>query len=68
MIEVLKKVFSETDVLITTGSVSMGDRDLLKPILRDHFNAEIHFGSFQIRFAKLNVKQCEMENIYENYL
>ena len=32
----------EVDVLVTTGGVSMGDLDLLKPILRDI--GEIHFG------------------------
>lgn len=40
------EALAKVDVLVTTGSVSMGDRDLLKPILHEYFNATIHFGTF----------------------
>lgn len=41
IMEAVKKV----DVIVTTGSVSMGDRDMLKPILQTYFKATIHFGT-----------------------
>ncbi|CAB4030014.1 gephyrin-like [Paramuricea clavata] len=31
-------------MIITSGGVSMGEKDLLKPILQDELNATIHFG------------------------
>ncbi len=31
------------DLLVTTGGVSMGDRDILRQVLKDVFSAEIHF-------------------------
>lgn len=46
MIAAIKKALAEVDLIITTGSVSMGDRDMLKPILKDVFKATIHFGQF----------------------
>lgn len=44
MINKIKEALKHVDVLVTTGSVSMGDRDLLKPILEKCFKATIHFG------------------------
>lgn len=44
MIDAILKAIEEVDLIITTGSVSMGDRDMLKPILKEIFNATIHFG------------------------
>lgn len=32
------------DVIVTSGGVSMGEKDLLKPILQDELKATIHFG------------------------
>jgi gephyrin len=37
------------DVLITSGGVSMGERDVLKPVMERDFGADIHF-------ARVNVK------------
>lgn len=48
MITKIKGALEKVDVLVTTGSVSMGDRDLLKPILETYFKATIHFGIFFI--------------------
>jgi len=47
--QALKKV----DILVTTGSVSMGDKDLLKPILETCFKATIHFGIFFLTISIL---------------
>lgn len=46
MIDAIEKAMQEVDLIITTGSVSMGDRDMLKPILTEVFNATIHFGIY----------------------
>lgn len=42
--ERLCAAFSQCDVLITSGGVSMGEMDLLKPVLKEDFGATIHFG------------------------
>ena len=34
----------EADVIVTSGGVSMGEKDLLKPVLEDCLGAVIHFG------------------------
>ncbi|CAB4058744.1 GPHN [Lepeophtheirus salmonis] len=39
-----KTAFDKSDVLITTGGVSMGEKDLLKNVLVHQFGAEIVFG------------------------
>lgn len=44
MVTRIEKGLKLVDVLITTGSVSMGDKDMLKPILKEIFEATIHFG------------------------
>lgn len=40
------------DVILTTGGVSMGERDLLKPILVEDLNATIHFGRVNMKPGK----------------
>ncbi|KAG1146760.1 hypothetical protein G6F37_007516 [Rhizopus arrhizus] len=42
--EALEEALSRVDVLITTGGVSMGKADLMKPILEQKLGASIHFG------------------------
>ena len=44
MIDSIEVALEQVDVVITTGSVSMGDRDMLKPVLEKIFQATIHFG------------------------
>ena len=56
MINKISTALEKVDVLVTTGSVSMGDRDLLKPILETIFKATIHFGTFF--FNHLYVNTC----------
>ncbi|XP_033219028.1 gephyrin isoform X2 [Belonocnema kinseyi] len=51
-IRALRKSLDQVDVLVTTGSVSMGDKDLLKPILKKEFNAFIHFGRLNMKPGK----------------
>lgn len=52
MIDTIRESLKHIDVLITTGSVSMGDRDMLKPILKAVFNATIHFGRVNMKPGK----------------
>ena len=45
----LQSALSSSDLVVTTGGVSMGDRDLLRQVLVDKFGAEI-------QFARVNMK------------
>ncbi|CAK1541615.1 unnamed protein product [Leptosia nina] len=40
------------DILVCTGGVSMGERDLLKPVLANDFGATIHFGRVRMKPGK----------------
>jgi gephyrin len=40
----LKSALSQADVILTSGGVSMGEKDLLKMILQEELSAHIHFG------------------------
>lgn len=40
----IRRGLEKADVLLTTGGVSMGEKDLFKSILTDKLNAKIHFG------------------------
>jgi gephyrin len=46
---VLKLALSQVDVLVTTGGVSMGEFDLLKPTLERSLEATIHFGRLKMK-------------------
>ncbi|XP_034827409.1 gephyrin [Maniola hyperantus] len=51
-----------TDILICTGGVSMGDRDLLKPVLINDFGATLHFGRVCMKPGKPSTfATCEFE-------
>lgn len=44
LVESIKTAFSFSNILVTTGSVSMGEKDLLKAVLVNDFGFSIHFG------------------------
>lgn len=48
----LKKGLQWADVIISTGCVSMGERDILKQVLINDFNATIHFGRVDMKPGK----------------
>ncbi|KAK6331661.1 hypothetical protein TWF718_002208 [Orbilia javanica] len=50
--DVLKDALSKVDVIITTGGVSMGEKDLLKPTIERTFNGTIHFGRVAMKPGK----------------
>ncbi|KAI9102635.1 MoaB/Mog domain-containing protein [Phlyctochytrium arcticum] len=48
----LRASFDKCDVIITTGGVSMGELDLLKPVLEKDLGAKIHFGRVLLKPGK----------------
>ena len=48
----LQSALSSSDLVVTTGGVSMGDRDLLRQVLVDKFGAEIHFARVNMKPGK----------------
>ncbi|CAF0943577.1 unnamed protein product [Adineta steineri] len=52
VIQTLQSAFEVADVIISTGGVSMGDKDLIKSILTEKFHATIHFGRLQMKPGK----------------
>lgn len=61
-INALEKALSEVDVLVTSGSVSMGDKDFLKPILEQNFHANVHFGRLNMKPGKpLTFATCNFQ-------
>ncbi|KAI9478743.1 MAG: MoaB/Mog domain-containing protein [Benjaminiella poitrasii] len=52
--ELLEEAIEKVDVLITTGGVSMGEADFMKPILEQKLGATIHFGRIMMKPGKPN--------------
>lgn len=50
--DVLRKALDRCDVIITTGGVSMGELDLLKPTLERRLGGEIKFGRVAMKPGK----------------
>ncbi|KAI8343488.1 hypothetical protein BC941DRAFT_411547 [Chlamydoabsidia padenii] len=48
----LEKALIDLDMIITTGGVSMGEADYIKPLLEQKFNATIHFGRVNMKPGK----------------
>lgn len=44
LVERLRNAMSLADVIVTSGGVSMGEKDLLKAVLQEELSAHIHFG------------------------
>ncbi|XP_046575609.1 gephyrin-like isoform X1 [Haliotis rubra] len=43
LMKALRRAIDSADVIVTTGGVSMGERDYLKQVLKKDFGADIHF-------------------------
>ncbi|RCI03499.1 hypothetical protein CU098_000950, partial [Rhizopus stolonifer] len=52
MVERLEEAIAKTDVLITTGGVSMGEADFMKPVLEQKLEAKVHFGRVLMKPGK----------------
>eukprot|EP00093_Oithona_nana_P010964 10964.XXX_314233_311586_1 [CDS] Oithona nana genome sequencing. len=48
----LSQALQSGDIVVTTGGVSMGDRDLLRQVLVQKFDATIHFGRVNMKPGK----------------
>ncbi|KAG0297918.1 hypothetical protein BGZ96_004271 [Linnemannia gamsii] len=48
----IKDGLAKCDIVVTTGGVSMGEMDLLKPILEQKLGATIHFGRIMMKPGK----------------
>ncbi|XP_060857084.1 gephyrin [Metopolophium dirhodum] len=44
-----EEAFSNADVIVTSGGVSMGEKDLIKHVLKEHFKSQIHFGRVNMK-------------------
>ncbi len=44
--------FSNGDILVTTGGVSMGDRDIIRLVLEQSFGAKVHFARVNMKPGK----------------
>ncbi|XP_068200311.1 gephyrin [Palaemon carinicauda] len=52
LLNILKTALSEADILVTTGGVSMGERDILRPVLQSDFGVDIHFAQVYMKPGK----------------
>lgn len=52
LIEILKKGLEESDIILTTGGTSMGESDLLKPIIERELQGQVHFGRVSMKPGK----------------
>ncbi|XP_049879101.1 gephyrin [Pectinophora gossypiella] len=52
LVAALSSALAQADVLVCTGGVSMGERDLLKPVLTKDFGATLHFGRVRMKPGK----------------
>ncbi|XP_063541501.1 gephyrin [Cydia strobilella] len=48
----LANAMARADLLVCSGGVSMGERDLLKPVLLNDFGATLHFGRVRMKPGK----------------
>lgn len=48
----IRSSFDKIDILVTTGGVSMGEMDLLKPVLERRLDGTIHFGRVNLKPGK----------------
>ncbi|KAF2744299.1 hypothetical protein M011DRAFT_470712 [Sporormia fimetaria CBS 119925] len=70
--ETLRTAFRQADVLITTGGVSMGELDLLKPTIERALGGTIHFGRVAMKpgkpttFASIPFKTSSGERVIKH--
>lgn len=48
----MQAALNAVDILITTGGVSMGETDLIKPVIQDEIHGTIHFGRVAMKPGK----------------
>ena len=50
--EIMERALIDCDVIITSGGISAGEKDLLEHILTKRFGAELHFGRLNMKPGK----------------
>ena len=61
VLNVFKNALENSDVVISTGGVSMGDKDLVKDVLERDLNCKIHFARMNMKPGKpTTFATCEM--------
>ena len=50
--QAIERGFTQCDVIVSTGGVSMGDLDLLKSVLEQRLHATVHFGRVEMKPGK----------------
>ncbi|KAJ3183006.1 hypothetical protein HDU87_007428 [Geranomyces variabilis] len=60
--DTIRAALNDADVLITTGGVSMGEMDLLKPVLERALGATVHFGRVNMKPGKPTTFATLMHN------
>ncbi|CAH0758625.1 unnamed protein product [Diatraea saccharalis] len=62
LVSAISDALRRADILVCTGGVSMGERDLLKPVLLKDFGATLHFGRVRMKPGKpTTFATCEFE-------
>ncbi|XP_048482209.1 gephyrin [Plutella xylostella] len=62
LVSAISTSLSQADILVCTGGVSMGERDLLKPVLVKDFGATLHFGRVRMKPGKPSTfATCEFQ-------
>ncbi|CAB3246254.1 unnamed protein product [Arctia plantaginis] len=62
LVAAISAAFKLADVLVCSGGVSMGEKDLLKPVLLKDFGATLHFGRVRMKPGKPSTfATCEFE-------
>jgi molybdopterin biosynthesis enzyme len=64
----LKEALAVSDIIVTTGSVSMGEKDLLKEILVADLGAVIHFGRVQMKPGYVSFLIIDDFSHYSHYI
>jgi Molybdopterin biosynthesis enzyme len=64
----LKEALAVSDVVVTTGGVSMGEKDLLKEILVADLGAIIHFGRVQMKPGYVSFLTVDEFCHYHHYI
>lgn len=44
-----EEAFNNAEIIVTSGGVSMGEKDLIKHVLKEHFKSQIHFGRVNMK-------------------
>ena len=64
----LREGLEKADVVVSSGGVSMGEKDLIKPVLKHHLGATIHFGRVFMKPGKPATFATTLHDSHEKLL